>query len=77
MPNTLDEGAGGVGLFTVTEQGIYRGGRGVCIHYVYAALRPKSNEKAATITEYKTRAKQNSKQSNNNNENNNKWNNKK
>lgn len=35
------------------------GGGGVCIHYVYAALRPKSNEKAATITEYKTRAKQN------------------
>lgn len=28
------------------------------MHYVYAALRPKSNEKAATITEYKTIAKQ-------------------
>lgn len=37
-----------------------RGGEELCIHYVYAALRPKSNEKAATITEYKTRAKQNS-----------------
>lgn len=66
VPNTLDGGAGGLGLFTVagwTERGRDRGREregGVCIHYVYAALRPKSNEKAATITEYKTRAKQNS-----------------